>query len=713
MSETSPQPIYSPIEVEEQKHLELTPEQKDAVRGITLGIEEVDESIREMAVEDVIRTLENGHPLDRIIADNEGEIAGYIACEDFVPHEAYIKYMGTNGEVGRNLLREVPAFFEYAKQQGYTKLNFHGWNNRLNHVLEHFGFQRIRTDNMGEFSVDFYEKSLVEEKSPEEITQERINAFEQKYLTKLSQEYSKTLQTFKEDRSQKEQEIAGTYQVLSSRLSTTEGYEFSPRAQAVLKLKLARYFQNNETLNTNTLYDALIETPKFLDSDKGQLTRLFEVHQEKTIQKIAETRRRRAEMTGNEGLNPYEALFQTQSGKYYMARLLNMPHLEEESQYMSHCVGTSDSYINQIKRGDIEILSFRTLPQLNTETHQLEGEDRPIITIEYNLRTNTIEQMKKANDNYLQPNDPYFNDAIEALKMLRQTETDMGKPRDFRKIAKSELGNIKVADWCVLTENGQVNFQDFDPESSEFILKIGEMPITAETSEKDIAKIVRIVEDIKVGEDEIAQNPEDVTENTKLYIGPFSVEVLQMYPKLEYYYTSFPEGRISRSEVEVGGDTKEQLQTKLNEVCRRADGQTNISEYAQDMLNKMYESEEFQKFAKNPEQIRTVRLKVRDLGFTSNPTIDQIYAKAQELGLELCPAEVGPYQRLKEIDQPMGDWYRIAMKQISGRDGRPRVFGLERNDYGLWLHYEWTNPTLKWDLGLELMFRLRNVSQES
>jgi len=96
----------------------------------------------------VIHTLENGHPLDRIIDDEEGKTAGYIACEDFVPHEAYIKYMGTNGEVGRNLFREVPAFFEYAIAQGYTKLNFHGWNKRLNHILERFGFERLRTDNM-------------------------------------------------------------------------------------------------------------------------------------------------------------------------------------------------------------------------------------------------------------------------------------------------------------------------------------------------------------------------------------------------------------------------------------------------------------------------------------------------------------------------------------------------------------------------------------
>jgi hypothetical protein len=212
---------------------------------------------------------------------------------------------------------------------------------------------------------------------------------------------------------------------------------------------------------------------------------------------------------------------------------------------------------------------------------------------------------------------------------------------------------------------------------------------------------------------QIARTPEQVDQNTKAYIGPLVPGVFQQLVNLEHVYTSFPEGKISRSEVMVGGLDKDQLQLKLNKVCKRANGETNISSYAQDMLDKMYQSEEFKKFAQNPENIQTVRLKVGDLGFASNPTTDQIYAKAQELGLELCPAEVGPYQRLKEIDQPMGDWYRIAMKQITDRDGRSCVFGLEHRGSGLWLYRIWARPTSEWDLDRELMFRLRQVSEES
>ena len=39
-------------------------------------------------------------------------------------------------------------------------------------------------------------------------------------------------------------------------------FELGDRQQAVLKLKLARYFQTNDACDTSTLFDAIIETPK-------------------------------------------------------------------------------------------------------------------------------------------------------------------------------------------------------------------------------------------------------------------------------------------------------------------------------------------------------------------------------------------------------------------------------------------------------------------
>jgi len=705
-----PESIYN-LE-EENRHIVLSDKEKEAVNNITLDIEEVDEAIRELATEDVIKTLENGHPLNRVVRDRDENITGYIACEDFIPHEAYIKYFGTKGQLGRSLFREIPAFLEYAEKQGYIKINFHGWNPKLNHALERFGFKRLKTDSMNEFSVDFYEKSLKEQKTPEEVGRERANAFEQKYLNKINKEYEQTLAKLpKESRQEKESKISSIFDSLVRRLENTEGFDLGERERAVLRLKLARHFQTNDTIDENVLYDAFIETPKFLSSDKGSFFRLLEIHQEKTVQKIAEMRKKRAEISGDSEYNPYENLFETTSGNYYMARLLNMPHLEQESDYMGHCVGTSDSYVNRIKNGDIEILSFRHKAPYDEATGKFE--DRPIITIEYNLRTNAIEQVKKANDEYLKPSDPYFSDVIDALKQLRESKTDLGKRRDFKKIASSELENIPVADYCLLTDKGEISFRDFDPESNAFVLKIGNMEITSSMPKNDAKKILKIVEDIDALENAIAIGQSELTKDTTVYIGPIFKELWHTYPKLEHIYTSFPEGKISQSELMMGGLDKDQLQSKLNEVCKRPNGEINISEFAQNKLNDIYASPEFAHLIQNPEKINLVRLKVRDLGFPDGATTQEIYDKAEELGLELCPDEVGPYQRINDTEQTLNNWYSIAMKQFTDRHGHPDVFSFGRSGDGLWLRDAWAGPGGRWSAGRGFVFRLRKVSQES
>ena len=77
---------------------------------------------------------------------------------------------------------------------------------------------------------------------------------------------------------------------------------------------------------------------------------------------------------------------------------------------------------------------------------------------------------------------------------------------------------------------------------------------------------------------------------------------------------------------------------------------------------------------------------VADLGFNHGATLKEIYARAKELGLELCPAEVGPQLRLQYPDQPRGEWLFIAMEPIAGSGGYPTVFGVEHDDDGRWLN---------------------------
>ena len=197
--------------------------------------------------------------------------------------------------------------------------------------------------------------------------------------------------------------------------------------------------------------------------------------------------------------------------------------------------------------------------------------------------------------------------------------------------------------------------------------------------------------------DQIAHVPSEITEDTKAYVGQLEPGIFQKLPKgLEHVYTSFPEKKIRRENIEIGGKSKEQLIAEM-----KAAG-INISDYAKSMM----ENPDFVP-GKNREDATLVRLTVADLGFTSSATTDQIYKRAEELGLELCPPDTGPNYRLKYKDQPLSEWVRIGMKQITDSDGYPRVFNLGRNDGGLWLDDRWAGPDGAWDPGDEWCFRLR------
>jgi hypothetical protein len=203
--------------------------------------------------------------------------------------------------------------------------------------------------------------------------------------------------------------------------------------------------------------------------------------------------------------------------------------------------------------------------------------------------------------------------------------------------------------------------------------------------------------------EQITHDAEDITEDTKAYVGKLVSGIFQMLPEsIEHIYTSFPENRIRQDTVDIGGTSKEEILRQLKEK------QINISVYARDMLD----SRDFTT-GRETEAADLVRLTVESLGFPKGATTKEIYERAEELGLELCPAEVGPQYRLKYANQPMNEWLRIGMKQIVGRDGRPDVFRLARFGDGLWLNGRWTKPDSGWDPDDEFAFRLRKSKKEA
>lgn len=199
--------------------------------------------------------------------------------------------------------------------------------------------------------------------------------------------------------------------------------------------------------------------------------------------------------------------------------------------------------------------------------------------------------------------------------------------------------------------------------------------------------------------DQIAHVPSGITESTKAYVGQLEPGIFQKLPDtLEHVYTSFPEKKIRRENIEIGGKSKEQLISEMEALG------ININSYVKSMMD----NPDFV-VGSSREEAKLIRLTVADLGFKTSATTDQIYERAQALGLELCPPDTGPNYRLQYKDQPLGEWVRIGMKQITGSAGYPLVFFLARGGDGLWLSSAWAEPDYAWDPGHEFVFRFRKV----
>lgn len=197
---------------------------------------------------------------------------------------------------------------------------------------------------------------------------------------------------------------------------------------------------------------------------------------------------------------------------------------------------------------------------------------------------------------------------------------------------------------------------------------------------------------------QIANKKKDINRNTKAYVGELESGIFNVFKKfnIEHVYTSFPEGKIRFDEVEHGGKASEEILKDFK------DKEIKVSPDAEYMIR----SPDFT-ILPSPQIRETAEVRVSDLGFSNGATTSEIYKRAEYLGLELCPAELALYKRLKDTDQPLGDWYVTGMKQITARDGYPGVFHLERLGDGLWLLSSWAEPDRGWDPGDRFVFSVR------
>lgn len=369
------------------------------------------------------------------------------------------------------------------------------------------------------------------------------------------------------------------------------------------------------------------------------------------------------------------------------------------------CLADGDYHITDyLKTGDLVIFYSEdkhkqpTLPRVCI--HLLKGgevnEVRGILDkqeLEPELLDKTMEELAK-----YRGGDKYFKKAAD-MKLLTQIYKKQEKQSEPVALTKEELQFLYE-----LHDSIEGFGREKDPRVIELRSKRNletDMPIVFECAPAQIAR-----------------NPDQINKNTKAYVGKFSaalIPILEKHETIEYAYDSFPESGNRLMESGVGGKTETAWETELQE--KEAKGQIHISEYAWDMVNdsefehSLYDNadkprEQWQ--LKNFEAVKLLRLQVRHLfGDENTHTTQEIYQRAQELGLELCPPEVGPSLLLQYAKQPLNQWSLIAMKQIPDRRDDPNVFRLERGTNGLWLEDHSADPASEWHPESEWCFRLR------
>lgn len=139
--------------------------------------------------------------------------------------------------------------------------------------------------------------------------------------------------------------------------------------------------------------------------------------------------------------------------------------------------------------------------------------------------------------------------------------------------------------------------------------------------------------------------------------------------------------------IEVGGFSKGTVIKMLQEHS------IELNAYAK----KLFEDE---RFVTSDEKycVETVEMTVADLGFSEGATLLQIFERAGERGLGLCPLELAPYFRLQYVDQPEDmdggllsrnkaptGSITVASPILSEEEGFPKGFYLRNIAGALWL----------------------------
>ncbi len=232
------------------------------------------------------------------------------------------------------------------------------------------------------------------------------------------------------------------------------------------------------------------------------------------------------------------------------------------------------------------------------------------------------------------------------------------KLQDFGQEADVYRKKIKDMKRLTLLERKQAQGEAFTQEETRFLYEI-EAPIEGFGYGKDprLAELLgkrSPLEDVPIlfgcTLEEIAWTKEDVCEQTRIYIGQTFPDMFHELASCERVFLEdphdrkvFPNNEIHRHQVKIGGITKQQL---IDELAYKL-AYTGSA----DAINVVESSEFF--IETHARVVELVRLSTDTLPSSRKYqyySYEDVYRQAMKLGLELCPAEVGPQMYLQHDD---------------------------------------------------------------
>lgn len=289
--------------------------------------------------------------------------------------------------------------------------------------------------------------------------------------------------------------------------------------------------------------------------------------------------------------------------------------------------------------------------------------------------------------------DPYIGEVVhEKLRTLPDGKSFQKKEDDMRRLTEISKKHKQNQ---LLTKEDLLFFYEIDSTIEGFGYQ-RDPRIKEIRSRRNVQEDMLVIFECTL--DQIAHEPNEINENTKAYIGEWNIDIFEtvrLYPNITHLYESFPDEKIFMQTLKT--DPKIYFPEKAKQELD--DRNIYISPLGKDILKKT-------EFSKKRQTYELVAFTVSQLGFPEGATTEEIYRKALERGLKLCPAEVGPYLRLQNSEKM---WRLIAMEPIADRDGDPGLFFLYWDDVQLVLSGISVKPSLRWSPDAYFVFRSRKL----